>query len=72
MTGLDQGALALSEFDVDGASGEYEQELMKAARAAVEALRELTSDLALVDRDPVDTTRTWEMVIDAILRGCRD
>jgi hypothetical protein len=74
MTKLEQVALAISEFDLDGASGEYEQELMKAARAAVEALRDPSE--ALFDEGfPIGDVRPsqiWSDMIDAILRGCRD
>jgi hypothetical protein len=45
MTKLEQVARAIGEFDLDGASGIYEQQLMKAARAAVEALREPTEEM---------------------------
>ena len=50
----------LSEFDLDGASGFYDEELTKAAQAAIEAMREPTEKMINAKIDTAGLTRNHD------------
>jgi hypothetical protein len=51
MTNLEQIRDAISFFDLDGAGPDYDANLLKAARAAVEALRDLGEGIVQIYDD---------------------
>jgi hypothetical protein len=76
---IERVAQWLSDFDLDGAHSDYEKELHRAARAAIAAMREPTSEMCTAGHVAMENFTTqiehraitpiiWHAMIDAALR----